>query len=108
MDLDAMIACFDADATGFFPTEHHAARLDNRDAIRAAFARVIERARARGLGRIDLPMSDVRAETWGDAALVTCHLRDARLGRRTFVLRRAGAEWRIAHMHASNQNGTTP
>ena len=107
MDLDAMIVCFDADATSFFPTEHHAERLAGRDAIRAGFARVIERARVRGLDRIDLPVSDVQTRNWGDAALVTCHLRDARLGRRSFVLRRDGDAWRIIHLHASNENGTT-
>lgn len=107
MDLDAMLGCFDANATSFFPVEHRAERLANRDAIRDGFARVIERARARGLERMNLPVSDVLCETWGDAALVTCHLRDARLGRRTFVLRRTADGWRIVHLHASNENGTS-
>ena len=106
MDLDAMMQYFDADATSFFPAEYYMERREDRDAIRVGFARVIERARARGIARIDLPVSDISVQEWGGAALVTCHLRDARLGRRTFVLRRFGSAWRIVHLHASNENGT--
>ena len=39
---------------------------------------------------------------FGDAALATFHLpRDTALGRRTLVLRRTGAGWKIVHLHAS-------
>jgi ketosteroid isomerase-like protein len=102
LDLDGMMAQFAADASAFFPVEYTLERREGNAAIRDGFAGVIARARARGLEWLPLPVADVRADEWGDAALVTAHLRDERLGRRTFVLRRDGAAWRIVHLHASN------
>jgi ketosteroid isomerase-like protein len=102
LDLDGMLAHFAGDASAFFPVEHAPERLEGRAAIRDGFAGVIVRARARGIVQLPLAVADLRAAEWGDAALVTAHLRDERLGRRTFVLRRDGAAWRIVHLHASN------
>jgi hypothetical protein len=48
---------------------------------------------------------DVVVQRFDNVAVVTFHLgTDAARGRRTIVLRLVGADWRIAHLHASNLN----
>jgi hypothetical protein len=44
----------------------------------------------------------MKVETSGDLALVTFQVPGGSTARRTFVLRRIGGRWLIAHMHASN------
>jgi len=100
--LHEMAACFTEDATAFFPIAHHRPRLESREAIEEAFARVLERIRASGTTRLSFEPEDVCIKTMGDAAIATFHLRDDALCRRTFLLRRAGNGWAIEHMHASN------
>lgn len=97
-----MMACFAADATAFAPVNHARERLADREAIRAMFARVIAAVRATGATEIALHSADMQTQRFGDAAVMTLHLRGDHLGRRTFVLNRRGAGWRIVHMHASN------
>jgi ketosteroid isomerase-like protein len=97
-DVDAMLDCFEPDATAFFPVEHAPARLDGRAAIGQAFAAVIARLPA----TIAFDPVDLRVQEWGDTATATFHLRGEQLSRRTFVLRRQAGRWRIRHMHASN------
>ena len=101
-DLDAMLDCFHADATAYFPAEHHQPRLQGIEAIGKAFAAVIERLKAAGKTSLTLDAEDVAVEEWGDAACVTFHLRGQHLSRRTLVVRRRAARWRIVHLHASN------
>jgi ketosteroid isomerase-like protein len=102
LDLDAMLACFDAQATAFLPVEHHQTRLDGREAIGTAFAAVIARVRARGATSLQLNPADLQVDEWGDTAIASFHLHSEHLSRRTFVLRRFGEQWRIVHLHASN------
>jgi ketosteroid isomerase-like protein len=102
LDLDAMVACFDAQATAFLPGEHHRTRLEGREAIGTAFAAVIARVRAGGATSLRLEPADLRVDEWGDSAIATLHLYSDHLSRRTFVLRRYGQQWRIVHLHASN------
>jgi ketosteroid isomerase-like protein len=102
LQLDEMAGCFTEDATAFFPIAHHHPRLEGREAIREAFTRVLERIRASGATGIRLVPEDVRAKAFGDTAIVTLHIRDDDLCRRTFMLRRDGDDWGIEHFHASN------
>ena len=102
LQLDAMMAYWADDATAFFPSEHQRERLNGKAAIREAFAQVIVRVRATGATHMNLEAEDMQTQQMGDVAVITFHIRGDHLSRRTFVLRRADSEWRIAHFHSSN------
>ena len=55
LQLDEMVACYNEDATAFFPVAHHHARLKGREAIRGTFERVLERIKASGATRARFP-----------------------------------------------------
>jgi ketosteroid isomerase-like protein len=100
--LGEMVACYTDDATAFFPVAHHHARLEGREAIRGAFERVLGRIKSSGAKGMSLDPEDTLIKTFGDAAIVTFHIRDDDLSRRTLVLRKEGDDWGIEHLHASN------
>lgn len=102
LDLGGMMACFEDDATSFFPISHHIVMLDGKDEIREAFEKVLSKIRATGHRSIKLEPKDVKIQDFGDTAIVTFHIRDADLSRRTLVLRRKEDKWLIQHLHASN------
>jgi ketosteroid isomerase-like protein len=102
LQLDKMAGCFTEHATAFFPIAHHYARLEDREAIRDAFSKLLGRIRASGATEICLEPEDIRIKAFRDSAIVTFHIRDDDLNRRTFVLRKDGDDWGIEHLHASN------
>lgn len=102
LDLDAMMAYFADEATTFLPIRHHSPRLDGREEIREAFARVLSKIRASGATRIRLDAEDVYLQVFDGFAVATFHVRDAELCRRTLVLRESQGGWMIEHFHASN------
>jgi ketosteroid isomerase-like protein len=102
LQLDELMACFADDATAFFPIEHHCEQLAGKAAIREAFAQVIARVRTTGATRMNLEAEGMQTQAYDDIAIITFHIRGEHLSRRTFVLRRADNEWRIAHFHGSN------
>jgi ketosteroid isomerase-like protein len=99
-DLDAagISATFAEDATAFFPVAQPQ-RANGRAEIDAVFRRYIEGAKGQ---KTNLAPHDMTVETSGDLALVTFQVPGGSTARRTFVLRRTGGRWLIAHMHASN------
>ena len=103
LDADATVAPFADDATVFFPDSAGVPeRVEGKAAIRAVFQRFFDQLRKGGTTSMTLRAQDLRADVFGDAAIVTFHLRGAILSRRTFVLRRIGGVWRVVHLHASN------
>ena len=102
LKLDEMMAYYADDATSFFPIRHHSPRLDGKEAIREAFARVLSRVRDSGATRIRLEAEDVHVREFDGVAVVTFHIRDDDLCRRTLVLKPSRGRWLIEHMHASN------
>ncbi len=102
MKLDEMMAYYADEATSFFPIRHHSQRLDGKEAIRTAFARVFSKVRDSGATRIRLEAEDVHVQELVDVAVVTFHIRDDDLSRRTLVLRSSQGRWMIEHLHASN------
>ena len=102
LDLQRILDCFDPEATAFLPAEHQHKRLEGRSAIGHAFAAVIARVRETGATSLPLVAEDLQIQHWGDTAVATFHLRDEHLCRRTLVMRRQSARWRIIHLHASN------
>ena len=102
LKLDEMMAYYTDDATSFFPIRHHPQRLDGKEAIREAFARVLSRIKDSGASSIRLEAEDVHVQEFDGVAVVTFHIRDDDLSRRTLVLRSAQGRWLIEHLHASN------
>ena len=102
LKLDEMMAYYADDATSFFPIRHHPQRLDGKEAIKEAFDRVLSRVRGSGATRIRLEAEDVHVREFDGVAVVTFHIRDNDLCRRTLVLRSFQGCWLIEHMHASN------
>ena len=102
LKLDEMMAFYAEDATSFLPIRHHAPRLDGKEAIREAFAGVLARVRDSGATGIRLDAEDVHIQEFDGTAVVTFHVRDDELCRRTLVLRSSQGGWLIEHFHASN------
>ena len=102
LQLDDMMRFFADDATAFFPIRHRALRLVGKEAISEAFAQVLAHSRASGATRIRLDAEDMHIQVFDDVAVVTFHIRDDDLSRRTLVLRCTQGGWRIEHLHASN------
>jgi ketosteroid isomerase-like protein len=103
VDTDRFNAFFADDATMFFPNgPFPQARVDGKAAIAAAFAPLFSRARERGVARLGLRPLDVQVQNLGDFAVASFHLRgNGNIGRRSIVMRRGAAGWRIVHFHAS-------
>ena len=98
LDRSRMQTCFLDDAPIFFPWGGHRQVgfwTEQFEAWR------VERT---GPPYLDIQPSDLQIQTLGDAAAVaTFHLEHdpETLGRRTIVLFRTPAGWKIAHLHAS-------
>jgi len=100
-DLPLTMSTFADDATLFMPGEP-AKRISGSAAIRDAFAALFAARR----GPIVITPADINVQMYGDVAIVTAHLvrppTAPGTSRRTFVLRKIGDRWLIAHLHASN------
>ena len=103
VDTDRFNAYFADDATMFFPNGPvPQTRVEGKAAIAAAFAPLFSRARERGVTSLGLRPLDVQVQNLGDFAVASFHLRgNGNIGRRSLVLRREAAGWRIVHFHAS-------
>jgi ketosteroid isomerase-like protein len=105
LDWARFRACFADDATVFFPARPFPnGRATGWEEVAAGFAPYFAELRA----TVQRPPyqriapRDLLIQPLGDAALATFHLpRDTALGRRTLVLRKTGAGWKIVHLHAS-------
>ena len=106
-DIPAFAEFFVEDATMFFPSAagQPANRVDGRIGIGQQFKELYERVGPpRGTGGTIRPQ-DLKVQRFDGFAVVTFHLgTEAARGRRTFVLRRDGSEWKIVHVHASQTN----
>ncbi len=102
LDLEAMLDCLAHDATAFLPAEHQRTRLQGKGSIGDAFALVLARVRAAGAASMPLDAEDLLIQEWDGTAVATFQLKGDHLSRRTVVLRREAAQWRIVHVHASN------
>lgn len=93
---------FTADATVFFPMNDRPLRANGREEIAAAFGSLFAMPgyqKGRGLPKPE----ELRVERVGEVALVTFQTTNPNVtSRRTFVLQRDGARWRIVHLHGSN------
>jgi uncharacterized protein (TIGR02246 family) len=104
LDWDKFRMAFADDATVFYPrgiTE----RADGRAQIENHFRQVFEQIRAgRSSGPyMDLQPRELKIQFAGPTAIVTFQLEDRPgfINRRTLILRKQQAGWRIIHLHAS-------
>jgi ketosteroid isomerase-like protein len=102
LDLDGMMEFFSEDATAFFPIEHERIRLEGKRDILSAFSRVLAKVRIHGSNSLHFDLNDIKVQEFADVAVVTFHINNDNLSRRTFVLARIEGRWMITHMHASN------
>jgi len=107
LDMPPFIDCFADDATAFFPEPEPPLRFEGKAAIQAQFKKVFAAIRGGAAG--GPPFHTLRPQNMtvqfvsGESAIVTFHLRgEKRIARRSLVLRKTGAGWRIVHLHASN------
>jgi len=103
LDAERFDAFFAEDATMFFPAgPFPRARVEGKAAVTAAFHRVFDVVRSRGATRLGISALDLQVQDYGSFAIASFHLRgNGNLGRRSIVLRRQGADWKIVHFHAS-------
>ena len=110
LDMPAFIAYFADDATFFNrpapPPQTFPDRIHGKSEVQRVFQVVFDQIRA-GSGRTSAPFQNIQpqdllVQQFDTMAIVTFHLGTTiARGRRTFVLRRIGAEWKIEHLHAS-------
>jgi ketosteroid isomerase-like protein len=96
-------ASFAEDASMFFPAgPFPKARVEGKQAVTAAFHNFFDMAKQRGATRLGIQPLDLRVQEYGDFAVATFHLRgNGNVGRRSILMRRDRAGWRIVHFHAS-------
>jgi ketosteroid isomerase-like protein len=104
LDWDAFRNFFADHATVFYPRAFPE-RADGRAEFERTFRKVFEQIRG---GQTKAPYMDIqprnlRIQIAGDAAVVTFHLDDRTgfVNRRTLILQKFAAGWKIIHLHAS-------
>jgi len=104
LDWDSFRLSFEDDATVFYPRAFPE-RADGREQYEKAFKIIFAQIRD---GKTKAPFMDLqpknlKIQMFGDLAIATFHLDDRPgfLNRRTLVLRRGPAGWKIVHLHAS-------
>ncbi len=104
LDWDRFHGAFADDATVFYPREFPR-RANGRAEFEKSFRNVFDHIHA---GKTEAPYMDIqpkdlKIQIAGAVAIVTFHLDDrpAFLNRRTVVLEKQAAGWKIIHLHAS-------
>jgi ketosteroid isomerase-like protein len=104
LDWEGFRLAFDDDATVFYPRAHPG-RATGRSEFELIFKQVFEQIRN---GQTEPPYMDIQpkdlhVQLLGNVAIATFHLDDRPgfLNRRTIVLNKTKAGWKIVHLHAS-------
>ena len=104
LDWENFRLAFSDDATVFYP-RGFPERADGRDQFEKTFKLVFQQIRnGRTVGPyMDIQPKDMKIQVFGNIAIATFHLDDRPgfLNRRTIVLNKTGAGWKIVHLHAS-------
>jgi ketosteroid isomerase-like protein len=101
-DIPAFIQFFADDATVFFPARPPR-RVQGRPDIAQAFSELFGPPVSPPGSATLIQPQDLFVQRFDGIAVATFHLgTESARSRRTFVLRRIGADWKIVHLHASN------
>jgi ketosteroid isomerase-like protein len=104
LDWDRFRQAFDDKATVFYP-RGFPERATGRAEFEAGFRKVFEQIRGNKTAApyMDIQPKNFELQMFGDVAIATFHLDDRAgfLNRRTLVLAKTGAGWKIVHLHAS-------
>jgi ketosteroid isomerase-like protein len=110
LEWDAFRMAFDDNATVFYPRAFPE-RANGRAEFEQTFKKVYEQIRN---GRTAPPYMDIqprelKIQMFGDVAIATFHLDDRAgfVNRRTIVLHKTPAGWKIVHLHASEVSLTS-
>ena len=105
-DVAAFSEFMAEDATMFFPPSAPGApslRVQGKTEIARAFAEMYARLGATKTTGRQIQPQGLLVQQYDTFAVVTFYLgSDARRGRRSFVFRRTGSQWKIVHLHASD------
>jgi ketosteroid isomerase-like protein len=111
LDWEKFRSAFADDASVFYPREFPR-RAEGRAEFEKRFRQVFEQIRA---GRssppyMDIQPKDLEIQILGDVAIATFHLDDRPgfVNRRTLVLQKTAAGWKIVHLHASEVRTEPP
>ena len=104
LDWEAFRSAFSDDATVFYP-RGFPKRASGRAEFEKTFKAVFEQIRGAKTRPpyMDIRPRDLNIQLYGNIAIATFHLDDRPgfLNRRTLVLKRTRAGWKIVHLHAS-------
>jgi ketosteroid isomerase-like protein len=104
LDWEAFRLAFDDDATVFYPRVYPA-RANGRSEFEKTFKQVFAQIRNGQMAApyMEIQPRDLHLQLLSNVAIVTFHLDDRAgfLNRRTIVLNKTTAGWKIAHLHAS-------
>ena len=111
LDWEAFRLAFDDNATVFYPRAFPE-RANGRAEFEKTFKVVFQQIRGGKTAGpyMDIQPKDMKVQTFGDCAIATFHLDDkpGLLNRRTIVLTKTNAGWKIVHLHASEVSTTSP
>ena len=104
LDWESFGLAFDDDATVFYPRafpERASGRAEFEKTFKTVFQQI--RGAKTTAPYMDIQPRDMKIQMFGEIAIATFHLTDRAgfLSRRTIVLHRAKAGWKIVHLHAS-------
>lgn len=109
-DWDAFRATFADDISVMFDSRDQPERRDGRAAVEEMFRAVFPAAGAPA--RLTMPAvqpDNLLTQDLGDVVIISFHIRSpGATGRRTIVLHRTAAGWRVVHIHASSFGLGTP
>jgi|SRR5215469_5850822 len=104
LDWESFRSAFDDNATVFYPRAFPE-RASGRKEFEKTFNVVFQQIRGAKTSApyMDIQPKDMRIQIFGDIAIATFHLDDRAgfLNRRTVVLHKTRAGWKIVHLHAS-------
>ena len=111
LDWEAFRLAFDDNATVFYPRafpERASGRAEFERTFKVVFQQI--RGGKTAAAYMDIQPKDMKVQMFGDCAIATFHLDDrpGLLNRRTIVLTKTNAGWKIVHLHASEVSTTSP
>jgi ketosteroid isomerase-like protein len=111
LDWEAFRLAFDDNATVFYPRafpERANGRAEFEKIFKVVFRQI--RGGKTAAPYMDIQPKDMKVQMYGDCGIATFHLDDrpGLLNRRTIIVTKTNAGWKIVHLHASEVPMTSP